>query len=693
MNYIHSYIRNKVRTYVDITYLTVPQARTRRYGSSIKCRIYFISFYFKTILQIREFILTREMFFAKFLPLLALADEKPNIVFVLTDDLGWSNVGFHNPAILSTPFLDKMSKTEHAIELTNAYATHRCSPSRAAFLTGIYPFRYGLGASALKTMFSPLGLDTSLKLLPEHLREANYSTHMIGKWHLGLASEDALPHNRGFDTFYGMLGGQADYMKHEAVYNGQYTGRHVLVNNTGPVLNTGSYMGNDFTLKAMNLLNETDNQPRFLYMSYHAPHYPVKAPQYQFDFLQKQYKQRNQRATPLTLNFHGTVRKLDNNLKRMWETALKQERETIFVFTSDNGGSASWGGCNFPYRGVKGKFMEGGIKAVTLVLSTKRTFKKRQDNSLVHLIDWHPTILSLAKAPKVENLDGVDFSPLLENNEMTVRDRFIVGVRHYHNKAKKTWGMQYSVRYEKWKFYNYENYQETYRCDIQPKEYPVWIPSVSRSSATTDHYLKKLLHQSQSFEGRLKNRKDYREQNNMLYNLEDDPFELNNLAHQNLPEMKKIRTWAEKEIGTPKLAIVGAANTAYQNLIKIIVLGEKFDTLYMRVKGRKWEESLYDEYQIATGRLGWETACEQNDPNQCKEVLIEKSGWRESAIETDFEQLTEIYQRVKNKIVMAQILIEDLTEQCGEFCCPWRLQNDLLCHLDYDTNLFAGKSN
>ena len=76
------------------------------------------------------------MIFAALLPLLALADEKPNIVFVLTDDLGWTNVGFHNPAILSTPFLDDMSKTEHAIELTNAYATHRCSPSRAAFLTG-----------------------------------------------------------------------------------------------------------------------------------------------------------------------------------------------------------------------------------------------------------------------------------------------------------------------------------------------------------------------------------------------------------------------------------------------------------------------------------------------------------------------------------------------------------------------------
>ena len=95
----------------------------------------------------------------------------------------------------------------------------------------------------------------------------------------------------------------------------------------------------------------------------------------------------------------------------------EQERETIFVFTSDNGGAGSYGGCNFPYRGVKSKFLEGGIKVVTMVLSTKRTFKKRQDDSLIHMIDWHPTILSLAKAPKAEDIDGEDFSAILENKE------------------------------------------------------------------------------------------------------------------------------------------------------------------------------------------------------------------------------------------------------------------------------------
>ena len=86
------------------------------------------------------------------LSLVCAQKEKPNIVFVMLDDLGWSNVGFHNPEFKVTPFLDRMAQSENAMELTNAYATHRCSPSRAALLTGVYPFRYGLGSDAMKVM-------------------------------------------------------------------------------------------------------------------------------------------------------------------------------------------------------------------------------------------------------------------------------------------------------------------------------------------------------------------------------------------------------------------------------------------------------------------------------------------------------------------------------------------------------------
>ena len=112
---------------------------------------------------------------------LARANDQPNIVFIMLDDLGWANVGFHNPASLTTPFLDKMTKSEHTIELTNAYSTHRCSPSRAAALTGVYPHRFGMGAAALKQIYMPEAMDKNMTILPKLMKEGGYSTHMVGK--------------------------------------------------------------------------------------------------------------------------------------------------------------------------------------------------------------------------------------------------------------------------------------------------------------------------------------------------------------------------------------------------------------------------------------------------------------------------------------------------------------------------------
>ena len=100
-----------------------------------------------------------------------------------------------------------MVKSEHTTELINSYSTHRCSPSRAAALTGLYPHRYGMGAAALKQVFMPDGLDPDLDILPKLMKEGGYDTHMVGKWHLGGAEEYDMPWNKGFDSFLGFLEG------------------------------------------------------------------------------------------------------------------------------------------------------------------------------------------------------------------------------------------------------------------------------------------------------------------------------------------------------------------------------------------------------------------------------------------------------------------------------------------------------
>merc|ERR1712087_567984 len=115
--------------------------------------------------------------------------EKPNILFIMTDDLGWADVGFHNKGLKTTPFLDQLVKSKNAAELINHYATHRCSPSRAQFLTGKYAFRFGMGNDALVSIMNPGGLPADLTILPQELKKVGYTSHMVGKWHLGASSD------------------------------------------------------------------------------------------------------------------------------------------------------------------------------------------------------------------------------------------------------------------------------------------------------------------------------------------------------------------------------------------------------------------------------------------------------------------------------------------------------------------------
>jgi len=145
----------------------------------------------------------------------------------------------------TTPFLDEMAK--NGTILTNSYATHRCSPSRAGLLTGRYPFRYGLGSEAIDYM-SPTGLDPKEKLLPQYFKDGGYSTHMVGKWHLGFCKDSYKPSNRGFDTTFGLYGGQIEYFHHTV---GPFKMLDYFRNDE-PVLGK-SYCGKDFTDEAIDI--------------------------------------------------------------------------------------------------------------------------------------------------------------------------------------------------------------------------------------------------------------------------------------------------------------------------------------------------------------------------------------------------------------------------------------------------------
>merc|ERR1711973_226611 len=138
------------------------------------------------------------------------ASSSPNIVFIFADDLGFNDVSWHNPEVLS-PHLEGLAR--QGIILENSYTQATCTPSRSALLSGYYPFHTGRQHDVIHPS-TPTGLDSKLTLLPQYLKELNYSTHMIGKWHLGICNEAYLPFNRGFGTFYGLYNGGSDHYTH-----------------------------------------------------------------------------------------------------------------------------------------------------------------------------------------------------------------------------------------------------------------------------------------------------------------------------------------------------------------------------------------------------------------------------------------------------------------------------------------------
>ena len=211
--------------------------------------------------------------------------QRPNIVLILADDMGYSDIGCFGGEI-DTPNIDALSRGGQAY--TQFYNTARCCPTRASLLTGLHPHQTGIGhmthtpedkAAYDKGLFGYRGfLNRSCITLPEILKEAGYHTYMSGKWHLGMWEENQWPRQRGFDRFYGILPGVCNYMRPTAP-------RGLYLENAPAEPGDNFYSTNAFTDYALQFLREQqDDRPFFLYMAYNAPHWPLQAPR---EYVQK----------------------------------------------------------------------------------------------------------------------------------------------------------------------------------------------------------------------------------------------------------------------------------------------------------------------------------------------------------------------------------------------------------------------
>jgi arylsulfatase A-like enzyme len=366
------------------------------------------------------------------------AQLKPNIVHIVADDLGWKDVGFNGATDIKTPNLDKLAAG--GARFTQFYVQPMCTPTRAALMTGRYPFRYGLQTIVIPTA-AGYGLDTNEWLMPQCLKEAGYQTAIIGKWHLGHADKKYWPRQRGFDYQYGAMIGELDYFTHD---------EHGVLDwfrDNKPVREKGyttTLLGDD----AVRYINSQDpGKPFYLYLTFNAPHTPYQAPK---DYIAKYGSIQD----PTRRTYAAMVDCLDENIGKVVAALDKKglRNNTLILFHSDNGGTRNkmFTGqmadvskltlpCdNGPYRDGKGTLFEGGCRVCALA-NWPGHIKPQTVNEIIHAVDVYPTFAALAGAStaKCKPLDGMNVWDTIAEGKPSPRTEVIYNVEPFRGGVRQ----------------------------------------------------------------------------------------------------------------------------------------------------------------------------------------------------------------------------------------------------------------
>jgi arylsulfatase A-like enzyme len=322
---------------------------------------------------------------------------RPNIVFLLADDLGWGDLGSYGATDIATPSIDRIAR--EGVRFTDFYAAaNTCSPSRAALMTGRYPARTGVNAVLFHD--TPEGLPQSEITIPELLRDAGYRTAMIGKWHLG-STDEFMPWNHGFTEFFGVP--YSNDQQNFYVWDGRRP-IHEKVDQSRLIRRS--------TDRALEFLASaaTDGTPFFHYVAYNAPHVPL--------YPSQQFTGRSRRGT-----YGDVVEELDASVGELTArlTELGLDKNTLVVFTSDNGpwlAMRDWGGSAGGLRGGKTGTFEGGHRVPAMVRWPAAIPPGRTASSLADMMDWLPTFAQLAGTPIPADrvIDGRSLVGVLEGH-------------------------------------------------------------------------------------------------------------------------------------------------------------------------------------------------------------------------------------------------------------------------------------
>ncbi|GAB6026127.1 hypothetical protein CHUAL_012326 [Chamberlinius hualienensis] len=367
-------------------------------------------------------------------------------------------------------------------------------------MTGYFPFRIGMQKGVI-WRHSAAGLPIHLQLLPQKLQQAGYSTHLIGKWHLGHCNQKYLPIERGFNTSLGPLAGAGTYFSH------QLTGENItdFFNGTKPITNLNGTHSSIIYLQEVErvLRNHLPDQPLFLYLPFNLPHSPLEVEEKYLN-LYAGYKGNPQRKI-----FNAMVSTLDENIAFVIDGLKKfgLYDNSFIIFSSDNGGQVIEHGNNFPLRGTKCNLYEGGVRVPGFIHSPLLKQKGFVYNGLIHAVDWFTTILNLANVTTDDRVDGLNVWESVTRNLPSPRTTLV-----YNIDNSNTSSITSAIRVGNWKLIDGDGtaLNEIYTTDAVLSEYA-------------------------PYGGEDKLPPDPKGRKTQLYHLSEDPSEMHNLA-DSMPE-------------------------------------------------------------------------------------------------------------------------------------------------------------
>ncbi len=444
--------------------------------------------------------------------------SRPNIIFILVDDMGYGDMSKFNGGLSQTPVLDSLA-TE-GLCLTQHYAASPvCNPSRASLLTGRYPHRTG----SIDT-FDHLGcerLSLRERTIADILKNAGYATGLVGKFHNGTIGDEYHPTKRGFDEFFGFRGGWQYYFEPRIERNGTR------------VSNNGKYLTDLLTDEAIDFVKRHKSEPFFLHLAYNCPHFPLEAPEDDVKpFLE------SGKFTKAVSTLYGMIWNMDRNIGRLLGELkrLSLDDNTIVMFTSDNGPDFAGKGdnamarfnCNF--HGSKGTSYEGGIRLPMMIRWPDGLPGKKNIDSMMHLSDWLPTLLAMSgvELPK-DNLplDGWNNLPVLRGEKGKTNTRRFWQWNRYYPYI----GSNAAMRDGDWKLVR-PRAPQTYReedggLDRQLRQNPEQFTQIMHIQPRSEFSYGPPLPAE-------------------LYNLKDDPEEKNNLADREEDRTRRMICELEK---------------------------------------------------------------------------------------------------------------------------------------------------